>query len=118
MPAVTEWKRNALFSSPGTITNLRFPGGLGVRVDSCIYPGYTIPLYYDTLIAKLTVWGKNREEAMERMKAALNEFVIGGVKTTISLHKVILCERDFQRGRISISFIERQVSILFLWIIR
>lgn len=93
--------------SPGTIKNLRFPGGLGVRVDSSIYPGYTIPLYYDTLIAKLTVWGKDREEVMGRMRAALNEFIIEGVKTTIPLHKAILCERDFQRGRISLSFIER-----------
>lgn len=93
--------------SPGTIKNLRFPGGLGVRVDSSIYLGYTVPLYYDTLIAKLTVWGKDREEVMGRMRAALNEFIIEGVKTTIPLHKAILCERDFQRGRISLSFIER-----------
>jgi acetyl/propionyl-CoA carboxylase alpha subunit len=93
--------------SPGTIGSLRFPGGLGVRVDSSIYPGYTVPLYYDTLIAKLTVWGKDREEVMGRMRAALDEFIIEGVKTTIPLHKAILCERDFQRGRVSLSFIER-----------
>ncbi|MCK4649139.1 ATP-grasp domain-containing protein, partial [bacterium] len=93
--------------SPGTIKNLRFPGGLGVRVDSSIYSGYTVPLYYDTLVAKLTVWGKDREEVIGRMKAALNEFIIEGVKTTIPLHKAILCERDFQKGRISLSFIER-----------
>jgi len=93
--------------SPGTIKNLRFPGGLGVRVDSSIYSGYTVPLYYDTLVAKLTVWGKDREEVIGRMKAALNEFIIEGVKTTIPLHKAILCERDFQRGKISLSFIER-----------
>ena len=93
--------------SPGTIKNLRFPGGLGVRVDSSIYSGYTVPLYYDTLVAKLTVWGKDREEVIGRMKAALNEFIIEGVKTTIPLHKAILCERDFQRGKITLSFIER-----------
>jgi len=93
--------------SPGTIKNLRFPGGLGVRVDSSIYSGYTVPLYYDTLVAKLTVWGKDRKEVIGRMKAALNEFIIEGVKTTIPLHKAILCERDFQKGRISLSFIER-----------
>lgn len=99
--------RRDFVPSPGTIRNLRFPGGLGVRVDSAIYPGYTIPLYYDTLIAKLTVWGRDREEVIGRMRAALNEFIIEGVKTTIPLHKAILCERDFQRGRISLSFIER-----------
>ncbi len=93
--------------SPGTIKNLRFPGGLGVRVDSSIYSGYTVPLYYDTLVAKLTVWGKDRKEVIGRMKAALNEFIIEGVKTTIPLHKAILCERDFQKGKISLSFIER-----------
>lgn len=98
---------NDFAPSPGTIGNLRFPGGLGVRVDSSIYSGYTIPLYYDTLIAKLTVWGKDRKEVIGRMGAALNEFIIEGVKTTIPLHKAILCEKDFQRGRISLSFIER-----------
>ncbi len=98
---------NDFAPSPGTIRNLRFPGGLGVRVDSSIYSGYTIPLYYDTLIAKLTVWGKDREEVIRRMGAALNEFIIEGVKTTVPLHKAILCERDFQRGKISLSFIER-----------
>jgi len=98
---------NDFAPSPGTIKTLRFPGGLGVRVDSSIYPGYTIPLYYDTLIAKLTIWGRSREEVLKRMRAALDEFVIDGVKTTIPLHKVILCERDFRRGKISISFIER-----------
>ncbi|KKK78474.1 hypothetical protein LCGC14_2843180, partial [marine sediment metagenome] len=98
---------NDFAPSPGTIRNLRFPGGLGVRVDSSIYPGYTISLYYDTLIAKLTVWGRNREEVMRRMRAALDEFIIEGVRTTIPLHKAILCERDFQRGRISLNFIKR-----------
>jgi acetyl-CoA carboxylase biotin carboxylase subunit len=98
---------NNFAPSPGTITDLRFPGGLGVRVDSSIYAGYDIPLYYDTLIAKLTVWGKDRQEAIKRMGAALDEFVIEGVKTTIPLHKSILCERDFQKGRISLLFIER-----------
>jgi len=99
--------RKDFIPSPGTIKNLRFPGGLGVRVDSSIYSGYTVPLYYDTLVAKLTVWGKDRKEVIGRMKAALNEFIIEGVKTTIPLHKAILCERDFQRGKISLSFIER-----------
>ncbi len=98
---------NDFAPSPGTIKSLRFPGGLGVRVDSSIYPGYTVPLYYDTLIAKITVWGKDRKEVIERMRAALDEFIIEGVKTTIPLHKAILCERDFQRGKISLSFIER-----------
>jgi acetyl-CoA carboxylase biotin carboxylase subunit len=93
---------------PGLITNIHFPGGLGVRVDSHIYSGYEIPPYYDSLLAKLIVWGENREEAISRMKRALDEFVIEGVKTTIPFHKKVLNHKKFVQGDFTTRFLEEE----------
>jgi acetyl-CoA carboxylase biotin carboxylase subunit len=92
--------------SPGTITSLHLPGGLGVRVDSHIYSGYTIPPYYDSMIAKLIVWGKDRDEAIVRMKRALEEFVIEGIKTTIPFHLQLMDDKNFRAGNFNTSFLE------------
>ena len=84
--------------SPGEITALELPGGPGVRVDTAIYAGYRVPPFYDSLIAKLIVWGRNRDEAIARGRRALNEFRIDGIKTTIPFHLRVLEEPDFLAG--------------------
>ena len=96
--------------SPGTITTYNPPGGPGVRVDTAAYTQYVIPPYYDSMIAKLIVHADTREEAIMRMKRALDEFIIEGVKTTIPMHKKILADADFQQGNISTKFMERYHS--------
>ena len=93
--------------SPGRIASFHPPGGLGVRVDTAAYQGYLIPPYYDSLIAKLIVWGRDREEAIRRGRRALDFFVIEGIKTTIPLHRRILDDADFIAGRLSTHFMER-----------
>jgi acetyl-CoA carboxylase biotin carboxylase subunit len=93
--------------SPGTITRLALPGGPGVRVDTHIYQGYRIPPYYDSLIAKLVITGRDRSEAITRARRALSMFLIEGVKTSIPLHLKIIAERDFVEGRLSTKFMER-----------
>jgi acetyl-CoA carboxylase biotin carboxylase subunit len=93
--------------SPGRIAVFHPPGGLGVRVDTAAYQGYLIPPYYDSLIAKLIVWGRDREEAIGRGRRALDFFVIEGIKTTIPLHRRILDDPDFVAGRLSTHFMER-----------
>ncbi len=95
--------------SPGTITKFCPPGGPGVRVDSAAYTGYTIPPYYDSLLAKLIVWGKDREEAILRMKRALQEFEIEGVKTTIPFHLEVLDNAFFKKGEVYTNFIQRRM---------
>jgi len=92
---------------PGRIEFMHVPGGLGVRVDKHVYSGYTIPPYYDSMLAKLICYGPDRKTALDRMSRALDEFIIRGVKTTIPLHKVILKDPNFRRGRYSTAFIER-----------
>jgi acetyl-CoA carboxylase biotin carboxylase subunit len=96
--------------SPGTITAYNPPGGPGVRVDTAAYTQYVIPPYYDSMIAKLIVYADTRDDAIMRMKRALDEFIIEGVKTTIPMHKKILDEADFQTGDISTKFMERYYS--------
>lgn len=91
---------------PGRITNLHLPGGHGVRVDSHIYSGYTIPANYDSLIAKLIVSATSREEALVRMKRALEEFIIEGVKTTIPFHIKLMDDPDFKSGEFTTAFME------------
>ncbi len=93
--------------SPGRIASFHPPGGLGVRLDTAAYQGYLIPPYYDSLIAKLIVWGRDRAEAISRGRRALDFFVIEGVKTTIPLHRRILDDPDFVAGRLSTRFMER-----------
>ena len=97
---------------PGTITQYHAPGGFGIRVDSALYAGYTIPVFYDSLIAKLATWGMNRQEAIQRMKNALNEFQIEGITTTIPLHKRILEDESFKRGEIHTRFVEERIGSL------
>ncbi len=93
--------------SAGTITAFNVPGGTGVRVDTAQYTGGVVPPYYDSLIAKLVTLGKNREEAVSRMRRALDMFVIEGIHTSIPLHRRILADPDFQAGRIDTGFMER-----------
>lgn len=92
--------------SPGKITNLHLPGGHGVRVDSHVYAGYTIPPNYDSMIAKLIVTGQSREEVITRMKRALQEFVIEGVKTTIPFHIKLMEDEQFKSGHFTTKFLE------------
>ena len=96
--------------SPGRVDVFHPPGGLGVRVDSALYAGYRVPPHYDSLIAKLITYGKTREEAIARMKRALREFVITGIKTTIPLHQRILEAPDFVAGDYTIHWLERFVA--------
>jgi acetyl-CoA carboxylase biotin carboxylase subunit len=93
--------------TPGKITQLIVPGGPGVRIDSGVYPGYTIPPFYDSMVAKLIVWGKNRKEALERMKRALAEFYIEGIKTTIPFHKQVMKNKEFLRGHYTTDFVNK-----------
>jgi acetyl-CoA carboxylase biotin carboxylase subunit len=92
--------------SPGKILNLRLPGGPGVRIDTHLYAGCTIPPFYDSLIAKVIVMDNSREEAIARMSRALDELDIEGVRTTIPLHKRILASPEFRAGQISTRFLE------------
>jgi len=96
--------------SPGLVEVFHPPGGLGVRVDSALYAGYRVPPHYDSLVAKLITYGKTREEAIARMKRALREFVITGIKTTIPLHQRILEAPDFVAGDYTIHWLERFVA--------
>ena len=92
--------------SPGTITDMYLPGGKGIRIDSAIYSGYTIPPYYDSMIAKLIVWAKNRDEAIRKMQSALGEVIIEGINTNVDYQYEILNNEDFIKGNIDIEFIE------------
>ncbi|MBU4135154.1 MAG: ATP-grasp domain-containing protein, partial [Alphaproteobacteria bacterium] len=92
--------------SPGTITDFHAPGGLGVRLDSAIYAGYSIPPYYDSLIGKLIVHGRDREECIARLRRSLNEMVIGGIDTTIPLFQKLLQEPDILSGDYDIHWLE------------
>ncbi|AWX55784.1 acetyl-CoA carboxylase biotin carboxylase subunit [Brevibacillus brevis] len=92
--------------SPGRITEYLAPGGFGVRVDSAAYAGYSIPPYYDSMIAKLIVWGKDRNEAIDRMKRALSEFVVEGITTTIPFHLKVLDHEVFVSGNFDTKFLE------------
>lgn len=102
--------KNDFCPSPGKIGQYFIPGGPGVRVDSAAYSGYTIPPYYDSMIAKLIVWGQNRDEAISRMKRALNEFQIENIATTIPFHLKVLNNAFFQRGEVYTNFIQRRMN--------
>ena len=92
--------------SPGVITTLHFPGGHGVRIDSHVYSGYTIPPFYDSMIAKLIVTAQTREEAIIKMKRALSETVIEGIKTTIPLHLKLMDDKTFKSGKFTTKFLD------------
>jgi len=91
---------------PGLITNLYVPGGNGIRLDSAVYQGYKIPPTYDSMIGKLIVHGKDRKEAISKMKRALGEFIIEGVSTNIDLQLSILSNDNFVNGNFDTSFLE------------
>ena len=93
--------------SPGTITDMYLPGGKGVRIDSAIYSGYTVPPYYDSMLAKLIVHAKNRNEAIRKMRSALGEVIIEGIDTNVDYQYEILNHPDFVSGDIDIEFIEK-----------
>jgi acetyl-CoA carboxylase biotin carboxylase subunit len=95
--------------SPGRVTDYHAPGGLGVRVDSALYHGYQVPPYYDSLISKLIVHGKSRNECLMRLRRALEEYVIGGVETTIPLHQRLAAATDFIDGNYDVHWLERFV---------
>ena len=92
--------------SPGKITAFNIPGGPGVRVDTAVYPGYVVPPYYDSMIAKLIVHARTRDLAIARMQRALDMMVIEGIKTTIPLHRAIMADENFQKGNFSTKFME------------
>ena len=94
--------------SPGMITDLHLPGGKGVRIDTAVYTGYTIPPYYDSMIAKLIVWAKDRPEAIRKMQSVLGEVIIEGVDTNINYQYEILSNPDFIDGNVDIDFIENR----------
>lgn len=93
--------------SPGTITDMYLPGGKGIRIDTAVYSGYTIPPYYDSMIAKLIVWADNREEAISKMQSALGEVIIEGIDTNVDYQYEILNHPDFLTGNVDVEFIER-----------
>jgi acetyl-CoA carboxylase, biotin carboxylase subunit len=93
--------------SPGRITGLNLPGGIGVRVDTAAYTDGVIPPYYDSLLAKLITYGRDREEAIQRMQRALGMFIVEGIHTSIPLHQKIMAEADFQAGKFDTNFIKR-----------
>ncbi len=95
---------------PGKITHYHAPGGLGVRMDSALYDGYTIPPYYDSLIGKLIVHGRDRPEALMRLKRALSELIVDGVDTTIPLFDALLAEDDIRTGNYSIHWLEKWLA--------
>jgi pyruvate carboxylase subunit A len=98
--------RNNFMPCTGTITAYLSPGGIGVRIDGAVYRDYTIPPYYDALLAKLTVRGRTWEEAVSRMRRSLEEYVLRGVKTTIPFMMNIMMEQDFQAGRFDTSYLD------------
>jgi acetyl-CoA carboxylase, biotin carboxylase subunit len=97
--------------SPGRVTAFRVPGGPGIRVDTACYADAVIPPYYDSLIAKIIAHGRDRAEAIARMKGALGGFVVEGVKTTIPLQRRILADPDFAAGKFDTHFIERSIAV-------
>lgn len=101
---------NDFLPSPGKVQTYIPPGGPGVRVDSSVYSGYTITPYYDSMVAKLIVWGRTREEAIARMKRALLEFQVTNINTTIPFHLKVLDNAFYQKGEVYTNFIQRRMS--------
>ena len=103
---------NNFAPSPGKLKGYRSPGGIGIRVDSGVYTRYTIPSIYDPMISKLIAWGKDRQEAITRMRRALYEYIISGVKTNIDFHKAVLENPRFVDGDLSTHFIANETTLL------
>jgi acetyl-CoA carboxylase, biotin carboxylase subunit len=96
--------------SPGKITNWHAPGGPGIRVDSHVYSGYTVPAHYDSMIGKLIAYGDNREQAIRRMRIALSEMMVDGIKTNIPLHQELLLDERFIQGGTGIHYLEEKLA--------
>ena len=102
--------RHNFMPCPGTIDEWIPSGGLGIRLDSHVHTGYTIPSFYDSLIAKLIVFAPDRQTALKRSKRALEEFRIKGVKTTIDFHKIMINDEDFSAGRMNTGLVEKIIK--------
>ena len=96
--------------SPGTVKHFHAPGGNGVRVDSHLYSGYAVPPNYDSLIGKLITYGATRDEAMARMRNALDEIVVDGIKTNIPLHRDLVRDEGFCKGGVNIHYLEHKLA--------
>jgi pyruvate carboxylase subunit A len=103
---------NNFAPSPGKLKGYRSPGGIGIRVDSGVHTRYSIPTIYDPMISKLIAWGRDRNEAISRMRRALYEYIIAGVKTNIPFHKAVMENPRFVKGELSTNFIESETSLL------
>ena len=103
---------NDFTPSPGKLKDYRAPGGVGIRVDSGVYTHYTIPPFYDSMISKLIVWGRDRNEAIIRMRRALYEYIITGVKNNIPFHKTVMENPRFVKGELGTHFIERETTLM------
>jgi acetyl-CoA carboxylase biotin carboxylase subunit len=102
--------RREFAPSPGTVIHYRPPAGPGIRVDSALYSGHVIPEYYDSMVAKLAAWGRNRDEAIRRMRVALDEIEIVGVPTTVPLHHTLMLDGNFMRGDFDTTYLDRASS--------
>jgi pyruvate carboxylase subunit A len=103
---------NDFVPTPGKIKSYHSPGGTGIRVDSGVYTSYTIPPFYDPMISKLIVWGRDRNEAITRMRRALYEYVIIGIKNNIPFHKAVMENPRFVKGELGTHFIDRETTLL------
>jgi pyruvate carboxylase subunit A len=107
--------RNNFFPSPGRITRYQSPGGIGIRLDGCVFGGYEVPPYFDPLLAKLCAWGNTWEEVLNRMDRALEEYIIRGIKTTIPFYRQVLKDEDFRSGLFTTNFLaEKMPSLTYL----
>ncbi len=111
-----EWRINAedperVLPCPGKIERFHAPGGMGVRWESHIYSGYTVPAHYDSMIGKLITYGENRDVAIARMRNALNEMIVEGIKTNIPLQQAIMADENFQKGGTNIHYLEKKLGI-------
>ncbi len=97
--------------SPGKVTQYHAPGGLGVRVDSHLYAGYSVPPYYDSMIAKVITYAEDRETALNRMRSALDELIIGGIKTNTDLQKDLVRDAEFAKGGVNIHYLEKKLGL-------
>ena len=102
---------NNFMPSPGRITQLAEPSGPGVRLDSGVYPGWTVPLDYDPMLSKLIVWADTREHAIERMLRALGEYHVGGIRTNIPLFEIILRDPAFRSGQLHTGYLLSLIHI-------
>jgi len=96
---------------PGKVNLFHAPGGNGIRLDSHLYSGYTVPPNYDSLIGKLIAYGNTREEAISRMRNALDEIVIEGINTNLQLHRDLMRDANFKNGGTNIHYLERKLSV-------